>query len=351
MTYTGNRVSLALQGGGSHGAFTWGVLDRLLEDGRIDIGALSGASAGAMNAVITAYGMTCGGRDGARQRLNEFWEAIATGEPASAVADSLAVGTGDPALGGPSPVLRTLLFLTRFFSPYQLNPFDVNPLRDLLHKQVDFDRLRADCRIPLFIAATRVTTGTLRLFGTRDISLDVLLASACLPTLHHTIEIDAQAYWDGGLTANPPIFPLLAEGLPDDLVMVLLRPGARTEVPSKADDIALRLTEISFTSAFYAEINGVMLAKREAERGWLALGRQARKLRRLRTHVIDSPEYMSRLGALSQANAHATFIAALREEGRARAEEWLERHFDASACAPHAGWKSCWAEVLSGTSP
>jgi NTE family protein len=217
--------------------------------------------------------------------------------------------------------------MTRFFSPYQLNPFDVNPLRDILVSQVDFERLRADCRIDLFIAATRVSTGTLRLFRTKEITLEALLASACLPAVHHSIEIDGEAYWDGGLTANPPLFPLLENCLADDLIMVLLHPAPATATPSSADEISRRLTEIGFTAGFFAEVQGLALAKRQAERGWFSLGRLQRKLRRSHTHLIDSREFMSRLSTLSKANTHSSFIAALREEGRNRAELWLENNF------------------------
>jgi NTE family protein len=322
-----NRVvTLALQGGGSHGAFTWGVLDRLLEDERIEIEGISGASAGAMNAVVLAHGFTYGGREGARQALRDFWQSVAAKAPFNAMAEKPSLPAGNGAPGSAAP-LKAFLFMTRFLSPYQFNPFDVNPLRDILVGQVDFERLRADCRIELFIAATRVSTGTLRLFRTKELTLDALLASACLPALHHSIEIDGEDYWDGGFTANPPLLPLLKHCRADDLVMVLLHSAALTEMPSSADEISRRLTEISFTSAFFAELQGLALAKREAERGLVSLGHLERKLRRFHTHLIDSREYMSRLGTLSKANTHSSFIAALHDEGRNRAGLWLENNF------------------------
>ena len=188
-------VSLALQGGGSHGAFTWGVLDRLLEEERIDIEAISGASAGAMNAVVLAYGLTIGGREGARQALTDFWATVSSKVPFHFMPEDAA--------------FNTALILARYFSPYQLNPFNVNALRSILASQLDFERLRAECKINLFIATTQISTGTLRLFSNKQVSLDVLLASACLPGLNHAVQIDGEAYWDGGLTANPPMFPLL----------------------------------------------------------------------------------------------------------------------------------------------
>lgn len=319
-------VTLALQGGGSHGAFTWGVLDRLLEDERIAIEGISGASAGAMNAVVLAHGFTCGGREGARQALKDFWEAIATKAPFNAMGESPSAPAGNGSLGSAAP-LQAFLFMTRFFSPYQLNPFDANPLRDILVNQLDFERRRAGCRIELFIAATRVSTGTLRLFRTRELTIDALLASACLPSLHHSIEIDGEAYWDGGLSANPPILPLLRECTANDLIMVLLHPVPSTEKPSSGDEISRRLTEISFTSGFFAEIEGLAVAKRDAEREWISLGRPQRRLRRFHTHLIDSREFMSRLSTLSKANTHSSFIEALHDEGRNRAELWLQNNF------------------------
>lgn len=320
-------VSLALQGGGSHGAFTWGVLDRLLEDQRIGIEGISGASAGTMNAVVLAHGFTVGGREGARQALKDFWESVAAKAPFNFMPQDLSTLVSNGAHPQPTPAFKSLLFLTRFFSPYQLNPFDLNPLRDILSSQVDFDRLRAECPIKLFIAATQVSTGMLKLFRTKHLTLDAVLASACLPSLHHAIEIEGEAYWDGGLAANPPVFPLVHQCAANDVIVILLHPLRRPELPTGADEIWHRLTEISFSSAFYTELNGLALAKREAERWPFSFGRLERRLRRLSLHLLDAQELMSRLSALSKMNAHPSFINALRDEGRARAEAWLEANF------------------------
>ncbi len=320
-------VTLALQGGGSHGAFTWGVLDRLLEDERIDIEGISGASAGAMNAVVLAHGLMVGGRDGGRQALKDFWESIASHAPFSAMPESLNA-QADLAAQSELPVAyKSMLSMLRFFSPYQLNPFDINPLRDILVRQVDFERLRIACRTRLFIAATQVSTGTLRLFRTRQLTIDVLLASACLPLLHRAVEIDGEAYWDGGLTANPPLFPLVHKCAARDIMVVLLHPNPRTEVPMSADDIWHRLAEMGFSSTFFTELQGLMLAQREAKRGWMAFGRLERRLRHLNMHVVESQELMSQLGRHSKLNAQPAFIHGLHEEGRMRAELWLERNF------------------------
>jgi NTE family protein len=318
-------VTLALQGGGSHGAFTWGVLDCLLEDGRIRIEGISGASAGAMNAVVLAHGYMQGGTDGARAALTKFWESVSTREsfnvmPAEWGAVELAKRSGS------DPAAKAGLFLSRFFSPYQLNPFNLNPLRDILSSQVDFDRLKG-CKLKLFVAATQVNTGMPRLFCTEELSLEVLLASACIPTLHHTIEIDGEAYWDGGLSANPPIRPLLYRCDASDVLVVLLHPRRRPEVPTAADDIWHRLTEISFSSALFSELQGIALAKREAHRSRFSFGHLERKLRRLNMHLIDSQELMSKLSSLSKLDTKAAFINALRDEGRSRTKSWLDENF------------------------
>lgn len=319
-------VTLALQGGGSHGAFTWGVLDRLLEDDCIDIEGISGASAGAMNAVVLAHGYTVGGRDGARQALKDFWRSVASSAPFSFVPDDLSTPTSIAMQSDLPAALKSYLSLMRFFSPHQLNPFDINPLRDILAAQIDFERLRSDCRIKLFIATTQVSTGTLKLFRNRQLMLEVLLASACLPLLHRAVEINGEAYWDGGLTANPPLFPLLHKCSARDVMVVLLHPQPRTQVPTSASDIWDRLTEMGFSSTFYTELQGVMLAKREAERSWFAFGRLERRLRQLNMHVIESQELMGQLSTHSKMNAHPAFINRLHDEGRSRAESWLEKN-------------------------
>lgn len=321
-------ITLALQGGGSHGAFTWGVLDRLLEDHRIEIEGISGASAGAMNAVVLAHGFVTGGRDGARQALKDFWTSVASRAPFLSIPEYLSAPVTLAMQSDPPPAYKAMLSLLRFFSPYQFNPLDINPLRDILARQIDFERLRAECKLKLFIATTQVSTGTLRLFRTRQLTLDALLASACLPALHHAVEIDGEAYWDGGLTANPPLFPLLHKCDASDIVVVLLHPQPRPKAPMSANDIWHRLSEMNFSSTFFTELQGVMLAKREASRSWLFPGRLERKLRRLNMHVIESKELMSQLSMHSKLNANPAFINGLHDEGRMHAETWLEKNFE-----------------------
>jgi NTE family protein len=301
-------LNLALQGGGSYGAFTWGVLDRLLEDERIELDGLSGASAGAMNAAVLAYGFTTGGRLGARQALRRFWESVAASAPVASFA-----------------------FLWRFASPYQLNPLNRNPLRELLTSQIDFARLRAECSLKLFIGATSVRTGMARVFRTREITADVLLASACVPALHHSVMIDGEAYWDGGLTANPPIRPLVYESDARDILVVLLQPGPRPEVPRTAEGIQSRLGEIGLSATLFSELDGIALAKREAERGAFALGSLERRLRRLQLHFVCPPPAVSQMSMLSRLNTEALFIEKLHDEGRNQADAWLAEQLPPAA--------------------
>lgn len=322
-------LTLALQGGGSHGAFTWGVLDRLLEDDRIDIEAISGASAGAVNSVVMAYGYARGGREAARSALTRFWGRVSQKAPFSFLGEDTAsfdaLGVG----GMMNPTLAMFASLSRLFSPHQLNPFDINPLRDILAEQIDFEFLKEHGRIKLFVAATEVAAGKLTIFRNRQISLDAVLASACLPALHRAVEIDGVAYWDGGFTANPPIFPLLHQCKARDILVVLLHahPHPQHAVPKTADEIFSRLTEIGFSAALFTELQGIALAKREAQRGWFALGKLERRLRNLHVHLIDAPDFMSRLSGLSKLNTQAPFIKALHEEGRRQANTWLDQHF------------------------
>jgi NTE family protein len=314
------RVTLALQGGGSHGAFTWGVLERLLEDERIVIEGISGSSAGAINATVLAHGFATGGRDGGIRALETFWQHMVATTPSGG-------WTFDPAGRKAGPTMDALMFLSRFLTPGQLNPFNLNLLRDVLAAQVDFSVFSEDSPIKLFVAATQIATGRARIFTTPEVSLDVLLASACLPSFNQPVVIDGEAYWDGGLTANPPLRPLLYHCDAPDMLIVAVNPRRRQDTPATADEIRQRLTEISFNAAAASELEGIALAKQEAERDRWSLGRLDRRLRRLNLHMIDAEDYMTRLDVSSRLNTDAGFIAALRKEGRERAGAWLRRNF------------------------
>ena len=312
-------LSLALQGGGAHGAFTWGVLDALLEDGAFNFDGVSGTSAGAMNALCLGHGLMTDGRDGARQALAAFWTAVAASAPFAASSDaSLPAG------------LKLMLQWTDYLSPEQLNPLDLNPLRDILATQFDFARLHRDCPVSLFIATTHANSGKLRIFRNAELSVDALLASACLPTIHRSIVIDGEPYWDGGFSANPAVFPLLYDCATDDVLLVLLTPLRYAETPASAADIRLRLRELSFNATFLREMR--MFAHLREQIGqsrlpnWLTCGRLERRLGRLRFHAITADAFLGELPADSKLAVNLPFFEHLRDNGRAHAQAWLTRH-------------------------
>jgi NTE family protein len=315
------RINLALQGGGAHGAFTWGVLDYLLEDGEVDLDGLSGTSAGAMNAVVLADGLLRGGRDGARQALAEFWAAVAASVPFHS-----AVPTLDGEAHAASPALKLVIQWSRFFSPYELNPFDHNPLRSIVTERIDFARLRATSRLRLFIAATHANSGRLRLFRNWELSPEVVLASACLPNIHHAVEIDGEPYWDGGYAANPAVYPLVFDCTAQDTVLVLLNPllhGSGT--PRTADEIQNRIRELAFSANFLREMGMLAHALGYGGQGRMRLGRLERRLAGSRFHMIDSQDLIGHLSTDTKLAAHLPFLEELRDLGRGRAREWLEQ--------------------------
>jgi len=312
-------LGLALQGGGAHGAYTWGVLDALLETGRFRYEAISGTSAGAMNALALADGWMRGGNEGARESLTTFWSAVGTRVPF----EQWLVGTTDSP--GLAPGLRALMHWTRLFSPYQLNPLGLNPLRDVLAAQIDFARLQRRDAPRLFIAATHANTGRLRLFDNAQLSIEAALASACLPTLHQAVMIDGEPYWDGGYSANPALFPLVKSGAAD-LLIVALSPLSHEHVPMSAEDIRARAIEFSFNAGFLREATLIAEASAEARRSPFAFGRLERRLRALRTHLVDAHDDLGALSAETRLIAHLPFLERLRDLGRARAQRWLDEH-------------------------
>jgi NTE family protein len=315
-------VNLALQGGGALGAFTWGVLDRLLEEPDLDVEAVSGSSAGAMNAVALAHGMAQGGAPGARESLEALWTAVGSASyagPLPAVDDRARQGL----IAAPS---KFLLGLTRFFSPYQLNPFDINPLRSIIERLFDFERIRRASPVRLFVGATHVRSGALRVFDDRELSVDHLLASACLPALNQAVKIDGETYWDGGYTGNPPLYPLVYDRRSADLVIVLLLPLLRAGTPTSADAIRSRLTEIHFNTTFLREARALALLRRQARRSGLLRGRLERRLLALRPHLIETEDAVSQLELEKSMNTSLPFLLRLKAQGRERASAWLKLH-------------------------
>ncbi len=308
------NIALALQGGGSHGAFTWGVLDRLLEDQRLSITALSGASAGAINGAVLACGLLEGGREAAREALAGLWREISEAGRYSPVGDGMLAWT---------PGGLGLRFLARVTSPYQFNPLDLNPLRELLSRHVDFERLGRASKVRLFVSATNVQTGSPRIFGNRELSADVLLASACLPHIHQAVELDGVPYWDGGFTANPPILPLVGLKGTDDIAVVHIDAQRYSGVPVTVSDISNRLHRILTNAPLVREIQ--LISEMAAMAGSRSLLR--RKAQQLALHHILPPELMAQLEAGTKLDTDWAFLTQLRDIGRATAEIWLDQHF------------------------
>jgi NTE family protein len=314
-------INLALQGGGAHGAFTWGVLDHLLEDGRTDFEGISGTSAGAMNAVVMAHGLLTGGHDGARDALHTFWAKVAS---------SLPFEIAVPSMDGQSvslvPALRMMLQWAHYFSPHQLNPLDLNPLRDILCAQVDFERLRLESPIKLFIAATNANSGKVKLFRTPEVSPEAILASACLPTMARPVQIDGEPYWDGGYAANPAVFPLFYECKSSDILMVLLTPLKHKATPHTAQQIKDRILELAFNSTFLREMRMFAHAREYAQGSMFRVGRFERRLSQVNFHVIDAQEHVHDLKTETKLAANMRFFQMLRDLGRARARGWLQEN-------------------------
>ena len=316
------RVNLALQGGGAHGAFTWGVLDALLEDPRVQFEGLSGSSAGAMNAVVFADGWLKGQREGARQGLADFWAEVGKQMPWSLMTQ----GQGDAI--SLSPGSKMLANWAGYFSPSQLNPLELNPLRDLLNRQVDFERLRASSPFKLFIGTTQVNTGKLRVFRESELTVEVLLASACLPKIHHSVEIDGQPYWDGGYSANPAVFPLFYDCESRDVLLVLLSPLERKGTPRTVEEIEARTVELAFNATFMREMRMFAHATEFSSPTFLTMGRLERRLQKMRFHMVDSAELVSLQRSETKLLAHGPFLELLRDQGRERAATWLSTHYE-----------------------
>ena len=299
------KLSLALQGGGSFGAFAWGVLDRLLEEPEIEFDAISGSSAGAVNAVLLASGMIDGGREGARERLSRFWREIS--QAAAMHPHSLPLGAG-------------LELVMRLMSPYQFNPFNVNPLREALTAEVDFERLRERSAIKLLLGATRVRDGSLRILTNEELTVDAVLASACLPLLHHAIELDGEPYWDGGYAANPPLIPLVRASESPHVLIVQVTPNMTDRLPKTTSEIAARIEQIQFNATLNSELEALKYGK--------IIG-AADKLRRLRVGRISADDHFEGFAAESAANLRWEFLERLHLGGRAAAELWLNRELPA----------------------
>ena len=317
-------IDLALQGGGSHGALTWGVLDRLLEDERLEIDGISGTSAGAMNAVVLADGLERGGRDGAREALGIFWRAVSRAAAFSPFKRTpLDWLTGNYGLDR-SPGYLLFEQMTQMVPPSVLNPLGINPLRDLVTRQVDFERVNNCSKTKVYVTATNVRTGRPHIFRQPGLSVDTVMASACLPFMYEAVTIDGEPYWDGGYTGNPALYPLVEDQGCRDLVVVQINPLVRETLPLGGRDILNRINEITFNSSLIKELRSIHLLQQLIE----AEGLDLESYRAMRLHLIHAEREVESLGASSKLNAEWPFLERLFHKGRAWADDWLDRHFD-----------------------
>ncbi len=321
-------VNLALQGGGAHGAFTWGVLDRLLEEQRLEIDSISGTSAGAMNAVVLASGFHKDGREGAKNALESFWRAVSRDGRLS----PMQRGMVDRWLGNWSldqnPFFLAMDVASRFVSPYDFNPFNINPLRDVLEREVDFEALRKSNDLKIYLSATNVHTGKVRVFQGKEITADVVMASACLPFLFKAVEIDGTPYWDGGYVGNPPLFPFFRNGEGGDVLLVQTNPVERAETPQSARDILNRINEITFNASLASEFRAIGYVNRML--GSKLLRRFTGKTSpEVRLHRIEAGEGLLELNSSSKFNVDWSFFQHLRDIGRAATEAFLKKNYRA----------------------
>jgi NTE family protein len=320
-------VNLALQGGGAHGAFVWGVLDEFLQDGRLSIDAISATSAGAMNAVVLAYGMSLGGPDAAREKLLEFWREVSQLERLSGIAwspwDAWARACGLSPDYYPSYI--AFHAVTQLIPPYLLNPLGINPLKNVLLKIVDFARLNESPQpVHLFLNATNVRTGKIAVFETPEITVDAVLASASLPPYFPAVQIDGEHYWDGGYMGNPAIYPLIYRQASKDVIIVHVNPIHRDDLPRSAADVTHRINEISFNSSLMREMRAVAFVTKLIDGHEL----DEKKYSRMLIHWLGNDEVMARLGGATQFYPDWALLRRLHAEGRETAKQWLTRNFD-----------------------
>jgi NTE family protein len=317
------KINLALQGGGSHGAYTWGVLDRLLEEENLIIDGISGTSAGAMNGAVLIHGLLKDGKDGARHALDKFWMDVAHMGKFSPVRNSFMDKFFQNWNMDSSFGYHWFNLLSKTFSPYETNPADINPLRSLLEKDIDMASLRASKDMKLFVGTTNVRTGRPRVFKIDEVSADVLLASACLPYVFQAVEINGDHYWDGGYVGNPALWPLIYGCDTDDILIVQINPLERNKVPKTAHEIMNRINEITFNSSLISEIKAINFVSRMIHKDQLS----KKQYKELRFHMIAPAEDMQGLNASSKLNADLDFLLHLKKLGRDVANIWIKENY------------------------
>ena len=322
------RINLALQGGGAHGAFTWGVLEQILSDERLSVEGISGTSAGAMNAVMLADGLCHGGREEAQKRLAAFWHSVSsTGNlPALQRAVMERILSFTPLEG--SPVQAWFDTLSRYFSPYDVNPLNINPLRDLIERFVDFERLRANTDLQLFVSATNVQTGRVRIFPRDRITVDAVMASACLPLLFRAVAIDGVPYWDGGYLGNPVIFPFFRTTATEDVLVVQINPLFRQSTPMSSSEIVNRINEITFNSSLIGEYRAIDFVARLIDQGKLPRGTGPGEYRRINVHRIVLDRFGTHFDSFSKLSTDYDFFDMLHINGKRAARRFVDEHFD-----------------------
>ena len=324
----GKRINLALQGGGALGAFTWGVIDHLLEDGRLTVEGISGASAGAVNAIMLADGLARGGPEEARKRLTDFWHAASLGGNLPDVQRRAVDRLFSFWPIEDTPVGLWMQALTRYLSPYDFNPLNINPLKDLVGRFVDFDSVKAYGDLQLFVSATNVRTGELHVFRREEMSADMIVASACLPHLFRAVEIDGEAYWDGGYVGNPALYPLIGATQTENLLLVQINPVKRKQIPKTQDEILARINEITFNSSLMAELRGLTFVGKLIDEGKLPRGTGPGQYRRINVHRIELTGAAQTLDAASRLSTDFDFFEMLHNNGRRAARRFLDAHFD-----------------------
>ncbi len=320
-------INLALQGGGAHGAFAWGVLDKLLEDGRLDVEGFCATSAGTMNACAYAYGKMRGGPEKARETLHDFWWNIHTAGQKYSPVKRLPWEKNFSWNMDSSSAFFMFDSITRMFSPYQLNPFDFNPLRNVLEQTVDFEELRRCECTDLFISTTHVHTGKVRVFETEEVTLDVAMASACLPFLFKAVEIDGEDYWDGGYVGNPALFPLFYKTKSRDILIIHINPMTRPETPTTAPQIMNRINEISFNSSLIKELRAIAFVKKLIEHDMLK-DEHKNNFKDILIHSVLTDDVMSELSVTSKFDSDWEFLTKLRDMGRETMAAWLDENFE-----------------------
>jgi NTE family protein len=322
------RINLALQGGGAHGAFTWGVLEQILSDERLTIEGVSGTSAGAVNAVMLVDGLIRGGREEAQKRLADFWRAVSsTGNLPSLQRTVMERLLSFTPIEGAS-VQDWMNAMSRYFSPYDVNPLNINPLKDLIERFVDFEQLRANTEFPLFVSATNVHSGRVRIFSGDKVTADAIMASACLPTLFHAVEIDGVPYWDGGYRGNPVIFPFFHTTSTEDVLVVEINPLERKSTPTSAREIMNRINEITFNSSLIDEFRAIEFVARLIDQGRLPHGTGPGQYRRINVHRILLDRFGTNFDSFSRLSTDYDFFDMLHLSGKRAARRFLDEHFD-----------------------